>query len=81
MEETGAALAAGLSNAILTLNPDTVLLVGGVSRAGTLLLGPIRRALAAEPFQTPFKRVSIRIARNPQCGCVGAALMALERGG
>ena len=76
-ERTGAALAAGLSNAILTLNPDVVLLVGGVSRAGSLLLDPIRRAFAKEPFSTPFRRVQVRIASNPQCGCVGAALLAL----
>lgn len=78
---TGAALAAGISNTVLTLNPDVILLVGGISRAGGLLLGPIRKALAQEPFRTPFKRVLVRAASNPQCGCVGAALLALDQCG
>lgn len=74
----GEALAAGLAGVVLLLNPEVVLFMGGISRAGRLLLGPVSDAFRREPFRTPFKAVSLRTARNPHLGCVGAALSALE---
>ncbi len=73
-----AALAAGLAGIVLILNPEMVLILGGVSRAGKLLLDPLSEAFRREPFRTPFRAVSLRAARNPNLGCVGAALLALE---
>jgi len=75
---TGDHLGVGLVNLVMILNPEVVLIVGGVSRAGKLLLDPINRAMQAQPFRTPFNKVSIRIAKNHNWGCVGAALLALD---
>lgn len=76
---TGRHLAVGLSNLVMILNPDVVLLLGGVSRAGRWLLGPVRSYLRKQPFRTPFRRLSLRAADNHNWGCVGAALLALEK--
>ncbi len=75
---TASYLAGGISNLVLLLNPEFLLLLGGVSRAGKWLLGPLRRRLEDQPFRTPFRRLRIRAADNPDWGCVGAALLALE---
>ena len=76
---TGRKLALGLENLILVMNPDVLLILGGVSRAGRWLLDPIEARLAAQPFRTPFSHVRVKMADDPNAGCVGAALLALER--
>lgn len=78
--ETGRRLAIGIENLVLTLNPDVVLILGGVSRAGRWLIDPIVSHMAAQPFRTPFSRARVKMADNPNAGCVGAALLALEPG-
>jgi glucokinase len=78
LRETGEYLAMGLSNLVLVLNPDAVLILGGVSRAGRWLVDPIREAFRANPFKTPFRKAELRLADNPNAGRIGAALLALE---
>ena len=78
--ETGRKLAIGLENLILTVNPDVVLVLGGVSRAGRWLIDPIVSHLAGQPFRTPFSHARVKMADDPNAGCVGAALLALEPG-
>ncbi|MBI4422356.1 MAG: ROK family protein [Elusimicrobia bacterium] len=77
-EETGRRLGLAITNAVYLLNPDVVLIVGGVSRAGRLILDPVERVLRRQPFRTPFSHVQVRIARTPNLGAVGAGLLALE---
>ncbi|MDE2490317.1 MAG: ROK family protein, partial [Elusimicrobia bacterium] len=77
-EEVGTWLGIGLSNVVLTLNPDAVLIVGGVARAGRLLLDPIRRAFAEQPFREPFERLILSAPAERDWGCVGAALLSRE---
>ena len=72
-----AALAAGLAGIVLILNPEMVLILGGVSRAGKLCWTLCRRPSAASP-SAPLPGGLLRAARNPNLGCVGAALLALE---
>lgn len=79
-QETGRRLAVGIENLILVLNPDVVLVLGGVSRAGRWLMDPITAHLAAQPFRTPFSHARVKLADDPNAGCVGAALLALEPG-
>jgi len=77
-ERTGAALAVGLTNAVLLTNPEALVLLGGVSRAGHWLLDPIRKAFHSRPYGTALRAVSLRCAADPDCGCVGAALLGWE---
>ncbi|MDE2040402.1 MAG: ROK family protein [Elusimicrobia bacterium] len=76
--KTGQMLAIGLENFVLIVNPDVVLILGGVSRAGRWILEPIRRHFARQPFRMPFSRARLALADNADAGCVGAALLALE---
>ncbi len=77
-EEVGAALGQGLSNAVLMFNPDAIVVLGGVARAGELLLAPVRRVFAEQPFREPFARLALSAPAERDWGCVGAALLARE---
>ncbi|PCI35877.1 MAG: hypothetical protein COB53_10575 [Elusimicrobia bacterium] len=74
----GAAMAIGCANLVYILNPDTIVFTGGVSRAGTLFLEPVRRAFKQETFRGPFGHVRLRIARRKGLGALGAAVYALD---
>jgi glucokinase len=80
LAETGSYLGAGLASLVLVLNPDAVLIMGGVSRAGKWLVDPIRECFKRQPFKTPFSKVKLIVADNPDAGRVGAALFALSEG-
>jgi len=77
-ETTGSMLGFGLCNAVLVINPDALLLLGGVSNAGHWLLDPVRRFFRGRPFGTALRGVKLGCAANPSGGCVGAALLASE---
>lgn len=77
-EEIGTALGEGLANAVLMFNPDAVLVLGGVARAGRLLLDPVRRVFAAQTFREPFERLALSAPADRDWGCVGAALLSRE---
>lgn len=78
---TGYYLGLGIVNLVYCFNPEAVLIVGGVSKAGPLLLKPLTEVLQSQPFRTPFRKVSVRIARRSDLGALGAALLALEESG
>ncbi len=77
-DEVGARLGQGLANVILVLNPDAILVLGGVARAGRLVLDPIRRVFAAQPFRAPFENIRLSAPLNRDWGVVGAALLSRE---
>ncbi|MBI5246450.1 MAG: ROK family protein [Elusimicrobia bacterium] len=77
--EVGTRLGQGLASLILVLNPDAVLILGGVARAGDLVLGPVRRVFAAQPFREPFRKVVLAAPLDRDWGVVGAALLSRER--
>jgi glucokinase len=73
----GERLGIGIANAINTFDPDEVVIGGGVSEAGELLLGPARDT--AREFALPGvgERTEIRLARHgDEAGVRGAALLA-----
>ena len=80
-DEVGTRLGQGLAGLILVLNPDAVLLLGGVAGAGRLVLDPIRRVFAAQPFREPFKTVALSAPAERDWGVVGAALLSREKRG
>lgn len=77
--QTARYLAIGLSNLVMVLNPDVLLVLGGISRAGKWLTEPIDKFFQTQPFKAPFQKVKLKLADNPNAGCVGAALLAMER--
>lgn len=77
LELLGRRLGIGIGNAINTFDPDLVVVGGGVSAAGELLLAPAREEAARFLLPGVGTRTEIRQARyGPLAGVRGAALLA-----
>lgn len=77
LELLGRRLGIGIANAINTFDPDLVVVGGGVSAAGELLLAPAREEAARFLLPGVGTRTEIRQARyGPLAGVRGAALLA-----
>ena len=76
----GERLGIGIANAINTFDPLEVVIGGGVSRAGDLLLEPgPRDACCAHVVPGLGTNTVLRIARHgPRAGVLGAALIAAQ---
>ena len=78
-EETVEALACGLTSIVNLFEPELVVIGGGVSRSGELLLGPVRERVRAEAMTPAGKAVRIvAAALGDRVGVVGAAAIVLE---
>lgn len=75
-------LATTVMNCCWLLNPEAIVIGGGVAKAGDLLLGPLQKHLF-EQLSGPFKdHLTILPARfGSEAGMVGAATLALEEAG
>jgi glucokinase len=79
LEILGQRLGIGLANAINVFDPLEVVVGGGVSVAGELLLGPARKTALAHVVTGAGSHTTIRLARHgPRAGVLGAALMAAQ---
>jgi glucokinase len=81
VESMGELLGAGLVGIVNTFNPEVVVIGGGASRLGELLLEPARRVVAARALRP--SRDTVRIvpaALGPEAGLIGAALFARDEG-
>jgi glucokinase len=75
--EAGRMLGVGLTTAIHLLNPSMVVFAGGVSAAGPLLYGPMRREIARRCFRASLRGLKFRrAALGGDMGAVGAARLA-----
>ena len=76
----GSWLGLGLANLVQALDPDVIVMGGGVSRAGEVLFGPARRAMAASVAGARYREPTpVRPARfGIDAGLIGAALAAEE---
>jgi glucokinase len=78
INKTGEYLGIGVANLINVINPDTVVIGGGVSNMGELLLAPLRRATELRAIKAAFERVRIvEAGLGPEAGLVGAVCVAL----
>jgi glucokinase len=77
-DELGAALAVGIATLVAVLDPDLVLIGGGVSQAGELLLRPTRTALSQEITGRGHRpEPELRLAAlGNDAGLIGAADLA-----
>jgi glucokinase len=79
MRILGERLGIGIANVINTFDPELVVIGGGVSNAGDLLLDPAKRVAAEFVIPGVGTRTEIRLARyGPQAGVRGAALLARQ---
>jgi glucokinase len=75
----GERLGIGIANMVNTLDPELVVVGGGVCRAGDLLLEPAQRVARGFILPGVGTRTEIRLARyGPQAGVRGAALLARQ---
>ncbi|MBN2311351.1 MAG: ROK family glucokinase, partial [Candidatus Hydrogenedentes bacterium] len=80
MEQTGVWLGTGIGSLINLLNPEKVVLTGGMIAAGEVLFRPIRETALAQSFDVPGRRAEIVAAGlGADSGVIGAAGCALER--
>ncbi|MGV9302397.1 ROK family protein [Nonomuraea sp. NPDC003727] len=75
VERYAADLAVGTAAMVLTLDPEVVVLGGGLSRSGDVLLEPLRRALEPLCLRMPEIRLS---TLGENCVVLGAACMAID---
>jgi glucokinase len=75
----GERLGVGVANAINTFDPQEVVIGGGVSAAGDLLLAPARESAGHFVLPGVGTETTIRLARRgAEAGVLGAALLALQ---
>ncbi len=79
-EQAGERLGISLASIVNVLNPEWIVLAGGLSRAGRLLLAPLKRTLHKRSFSTPARAATLVISKLDQdLGMVGAGLLAHEQ--
>jgi glucokinase len=80
--EIGRNLGIGLVSLINIFNPQAVVIGGGVSAAGELLLEPARAMVRERALLPGREAVSIEVAKyGAEAGLLGAALMGRDAGG
>jgi len=81
-ENIGNELGTAFSNAIWLLNPDAIVIGGGVAQAGDILFDPINRAIRRRTL--PLFHENLRVvpaALGNEAGIIGNACLALEAAG
>jgi glucokinase len=77
---TGRYLGIGLANMIVAVNPDRVVLGGGVAAAGDLLLDAVRDEIAQRVHVTAWTHIEVVTARlGTHAGAIGAGIHGAER--
>ena len=79
-EETGAHLGSALAGLVDILNPDRVVIGGGIALGGEMILGPVRRAIAKKAFPIAARSAKVLPAGlRADGGIIGAAAMILTQ--
>lgn len=80
LNETGHYIGIGVANAINILNPDKVVIGGGIAQAGELLFAPIRRTVEVNALYAPLQVCEIVPARlGDDAGVLGGAAIVLQK--
>ena len=80
VKEAGTELGLGLANLVSVLNPQMIVLGGGLGGAGELLLAPVRATM--KRWGQPLAVQQVRVVRSRlggRAGLLGAAKLALDR--
>lgn len=79
MLETAKILGAGLANIVNVINPEVIVIVGGVTRAGHYLFNPLRAEVRRRAFKNAEGACRIVPGELPEtAGVIGAAGLFLE---
>lgn len=72
----GHALGLAFGDLIYIFNPQLIVLTGGISQAGDILMKPLWETLNKRTFKTPLSAVKIKVAdKAPHIGVIGASLL------
>lgn len=75
-EEVAEKLSVALTGVINLLNPDRIIIGGGVSNAGSFILKPLKEEIKKRAMQVPASHVKIVIAKlGADAGIIGASLL------
>jgi glucokinase len=78
----GRYLGIGLANIVNIFNPDMIVIGGGVSKMGELILKPARKTMKEHAFKLPARRVSVVKSRlGENAGVIGASIYVTKRVG
>lgn len=78
-DEIGTELGAALASVVWILNPDTIVLGGGVAKAGDVLFNPTLREIRARTVDVFHERLQlVPAALGNDAGIIGNAALALE---
>ncbi|MGB8169458.1 MAG: ROK family protein [Chthoniobacteraceae bacterium] len=81
-EDLGDELGAALASVVWIVNPDTIVIGGGVAKAGELLFDPVRRSIRARTSDIIHANLSVVPATlGNDAGIIGNATLALESAG
>lgn len=78
----GTEIGCALTNAVYILNPDAIVIGGGIANAGELILAPIRRTIRERTLPLVHEHLKILPATlGNDAGIIGNAELALEAAG
>ena len=78
-EETGVMLGASLADIVWLLNPDTIVLGGGVANAGELVFAPLRRTIQQRTCDVFYEHLEILPAElGADAGLIGCGALAID---
>jgi glucokinase len=73
-------LGVGLANLVNIFNPELIVIGGGLSKMGNMLLKPARKVLKERTFTLPARTVRLVRARlGSNAGIIGAAAYVFEQ--
>lgn len=79
VNKAGYYLGVGLTNLVNIFNPGVIVIGGGVSRMGNMLLVPARKVVKHRAFRLPSKTAHIvRSCLGDKAGIIGAAISLLD---
>ena len=79
-EEVGFEIGIALCNIVWLLNPDRIVLGGGVAKAGEYVFGPIRKVIRERTMKIFHEHLEIvPAALGNDAGIIGSAALGLER--
>jgi glucokinase len=82
VEETGKYLGIGIANIVNIINPQMVVLGGGMARAGDLLFDPVREYVEEHAFNATMEGVEIVPTKlGTNAGAIGAVAFVLKKKG
>jgi glucokinase len=78
-EDLGTELGAALASVVWIVNPDIIVIGGGVAKAGELIFDPVRRAVCSRTSEVIHRNLRIvPAALGNDAGIIGTAILALE---